>query len=90
MNPDEILAAELHVVTWTGGAGGVADYFTLNGQPFPIAEGEDHCVVYSRLPVDPGLLQRGRNTMTLLSDTPHHGIEILRPGPTLVVRRRQP
>ncbi len=86
--PDSLLAAELHVVAWTGGAGTVANYFTLNGEHLPIAEGEGHETVYSRLPIEPSLLQRGPNKIVLRSDTTHHGIEIMLPGPTLVVRYR--
>ncbi len=90
IDPRDIVAAELHVVTWTGGAGEVTDYFTLNGQHFPVAEGSDHSLVYSRLPVDKSLLQRGSNKIVLRSDTTHHGIEVMLPGPTLAVRHRKP
>ena len=86
VNPDDITEAELHVVAWTGGAGTVSDYFTLNGKHFPIAEGHDHTTVYSRLKVDPKLLRRGENNFVLRSDTKHHGIEIMLPGPALMVR----
>lgn len=84
----ELIAAELHVVAWTGGAGNVRDYFTLNGHPLPIAEGHDHEVVYSRIPLGAEQVRTGINTLELLSDTEHHGIEILRPGPVLVVRSK--
>lgn len=88
VDPSEITAAELHVVAWTGGAGEVEDYFTLNGQPLAVAEGSDHETVYSQLPVSPDLLREGKNTISLLSDTTHHGIEIMLPGPELLVRHR--
>jgi uncharacterized repeat protein (TIGR03806 family) len=89
VNPGQIEQAELHVVAWDGGAGTVKDYFTLNGRAFPVAGGGKHDVIYSRLTVDPGLLRKGTNHLELLSDTEHHGIEILLPGPALVVRSRQ-
>jgi len=89
VDPERIESAALHVVAWTGGAGDVADYFTLNGHPLPVAEGNDHELVYSVLPVDPDLLKRGGNTLELHSDTTHHGIEIMKPGPALVVRARK-
>jgi hypothetical protein len=89
-DPASIENAELHVVVWTGGAGTIKDYFTLNGQPLPVAEGEDHRTVYSRMPIAPALLRRGKNEISLSSDTKHHGIEILLPGPALVVRSRTP
>jgi len=86
--PSEIEAVELHVVSWTGGAGTVEDYFTLNGHPLPVAEGHDHELVYSRIELDPTILRKGRNEIELVSDTEHHGIEIMLPGPALVMRKR--
>jgi hypothetical protein len=88
-DPATIERAELVVITWTGGAGGVREYFKLNGRHFPVAEGSGHEVQFSRLPVEPSLLRRGANTIELLSDTEHHGIEVILPGPALVVRRRE-
>ena len=84
--PDRIESAELCVISWTGGAGDVKDYFTINGHPFPVAEGSGHTRQYNRLPVNPAILKRGANTIELLSDTEHHGIEILYPGPALMIR----
>lgn len=86
--PARIEGAELHVVTWTGGPGTVKDYFTLNGVPYPVAEGARHELVYSRLPVAPGSLRPGVNAIELLSDTEHHGIEVCLPGPALLIRYR--
>jgi hypothetical protein len=88
VDPSRIERAELYVVAWTGGAGTVKDYFKLNGKHFPIAEGSSHVVQFSRLPVEPGLLHQGKNTIELLSDTQEHGIEISYPGPALMVRYR--
>jgi len=31
-------------------------------------------------------LKPGKNEMTLLCDTEHHGVEILLPGPVIIVR----
>ena len=86
VEPELIEAAELHVVAWTGGPGEVENYFTINGYHFPIADGSSHETVYSKLPIDPGLLKKGVNTVRLLSDTTHHGIEILLPGPAVMVK----
>jgi hypothetical protein len=86
VNPPQIERAELVVITWTGGAGKVKDYFKLNGRHFPVAEGSAHVIQFNRLPVEPSLLRRGANVIELLSDTEHHGIEIIYPGPALVVR----
>lgn len=88
VDPREITSAELNVVTWTGGAGEVSEYFTLNGKHFPVAEGNDHKTVYSRIAVDPKLLRRGKNKIVLRSDTKHHGIEVMLPGPALMIRHR--
>ena len=88
--PEQIESAELHVNAWTGGAGEVRDYFTLNGHPFPVAEGSRHELIYSRLKVDPPHLRHGANRIELMSDTEHHGIEILLPGPGVMVRYKSP
>jgi hypothetical protein len=53
-----------------------------------VAEGARHELVYSRLPADPRNLRRGLNRIELLSDTQHHGIEVIYPGPALMVRYR--
>ena len=88
LDPSRIERAELHVVTWTGGAGTVKEYFKLNGVHYPVAEGARHEPSYSRLPVEPKNLRRGLNRIELLSDTEHHGIEVIYPGPALMVRYR--
>ncbi len=86
IDPARIERAELYVVTWTGGAGDVKEYFKLNGRHFPVAEGSNHVVQFSRVPVEPSVLRKGQNTTEVLSDTEHHGIEVLYPGPALMVR----
>ena len=88
-SPAEIESAELHVVIWDGGAGTVNNPFTINGHPLPVAGSGDHDVLYRRILVKPNLLRQGANEILLLSDTEHHGIEILLPGPCLVVRRKR-
>jgi len=88
-DPARIERAELIVLTWTGGAGGVKEYFKLNGRHFPVAEGSSHDVQFNRLAVDPALLRKGANTIELLSDTEHHGIEVTYPGPALMLRERR-
>ena len=87
-DPARIERVELHVVVWDGGAGTVNDYFTFNGRPVPVAGAGNHDVLYSRHKLDPRLLERGTNRVGLCSDTEHHGIEVLMPGPALMVRRR--
>jgi len=86
--PECIEAAELHVVTWTGGAGATKEYFKFNEVHYPVAEGERHELIYNRLPVNPRTLKRGSNKIELLSTTDHHGIEVMLPGPALAIRYR--
>lgn len=88
MDPAAIESAQLMVISWTGGAGGVKDYFKLNGRHFPVAEGSRHEIQFTRRHIDPRILRRGDNRIELLSDTDHHGIEIILPGPALFVRYR--
>lgn len=85
LDPARIRRAELRLISWTGGPGEVKEYFTLNGTFFPVADGHDHQVHSHRMPVDPSILRRGANRIELLSDTLHHGIEILKPGPALIL-----
>jgi hypothetical protein len=89
VDPPAIERAELHVVVWDGGRGTVEDYFTLNGRALPVAGEARHDVIYSRVPLEPALLKRGPNFVRLLSDTEHHGIEVLLPGPAILVRYRR-
>jgi len=88
-DPEQIEKAELHVVIWDGGRGKVEHPFTFNGHPFPVAGKGHHDVLYRRLPVDPGILKQGPNRIVLLSDTDHHGIEVLLPGPAIIVRSKR-
>lgn len=90
IDPANIESVELHVVAWTGGAGDINDYFTLNGHPVAIAEGHDHQTVYSRVPIDRSWLLQGENKLVLRSSTEHHGIEIMAPGPALMIRSHVP
>jgi hypothetical protein len=86
---DDIRDAEkaiLLVKVWDGGAGNIDQPFTLNGHAYNIISGEAiHDVVYTRTEVDVSHLKQGINEFVLLSDTEHHGIEILLPGPCLLI-----
>jgi hypothetical protein len=87
--PAQIERAELHIRIWDGGEGDIAEPFTLNGHAYPItSRAAIHDVVYSVLEVAPEHLRQGENHFSLLSDTEHHGIEVLLPGPCLKVRLR--
>ncbi len=88
-DPASLEQAELHVVIWDGGSGAVKSPFTLNGIPLPVAGDGRHDVLYRVIPVDPRILREDENRIEVLSDTEHHGIEVLRPGPALMVRYAQ-
>ncbi len=87
-DPEHIERAELHVVIWDGGRGTVENPFTLNGHPLPVAGEGRHDVIYRVISIDPSWLKPGENTIKVLSDTEHHGIEVLLPGPALILRCR--
>jgi hypothetical protein len=87
-HPHEIERVELHIVIWDGGRGTVYAPVTLNDQFLPVAGEGAHDVLYRRLPIGPGTLRRGDNQLRVFSDTEHHGIEVLLPGPALMVRTR--
>lgn len=88
LEPSQVEKCQLLVVAWSGGAGSVEEYFTLNGLPLPIADDSAHQVHYRVLDIPVESLRQGSNKIELRSDTEHHGIEILAPGPALMVRYR--
>ena len=88
-DPAKVERAELCVLIWDGGVGTVKDYFTLNGQPLSVAHAGKHDVIYSRLGLDPKILHRGANRIEVVSDTEHHGLEVLMPGPALIIRMKR-
>jgi hypothetical protein len=88
-DPASIERAVLHVVIWDGGRGAVDAPFTMNDRPLSVAGDGHHDVLYRQIELDPGLLCRGDNLIRVLSDTEHHGIEVLRPGPALMVRTKE-
>jgi len=87
-DPKLIEQAQLHVVIWDGGAGDAKTPFALNGHALSVAGKGRHDVVYRVLKVDPAILKKGQNEIALVSSTKHHGIEVLLPGPALMVRTK--
>lgn len=87
--PAVVERAQLHVVVWDGGRGSVKDPFRFNGLPVEVCGRGAHDVIYSVRELPPSSL-RPANSIELLSDTDHHGIEVLLPGPALLIRMRQP
>jgi hypothetical protein len=88
-DPCDLDRAELHVVIWDGGRGQTPTPFRLNHLELPVAGQGKHDVLYRVIPIDPNDLRQGQNVIEVLSDTEHHGIEVLLPGPAIVVRSRR-
>jgi hypothetical protein len=81
--------ALLFTKVWDGGQGNVKEPFKINGHPYNIISGTHvHDVVFTKREVNVKHLKSGKNQITLLSDTEHHGIEMIYPGPYLVLRFR--
>jgi hypothetical protein len=91
--PDELTdlqRAQLWVKTWDGGAGTIKDPFTINGYPYTIISGKAvHDVIFTVIDLKLHHLKPGENTIRLYSDTHHHGIEILGPGPCFVLKYKR-
>ena len=82
--------ARLYLKVWDGGQGTVEHAFTINGHPYDVVSGRAvHDVVFTATEVDLAHLKPGVNEIALLSDTQHHGIEVLLPGPCFVLRFRE-
>lgn len=88
--PKKIEKAELHIIVWDGGEGEVKDHFKFNGKALPLVSGKHaHDVIYRVFEIEPSLIKAGENKIEVLSDTEHHGIEVLLPGPALVIRSQK-
>jgi len=87
--PQEVAAAELRVVVWDGGTEKIETPLSWNGRPLGFHSDGKHDVKSLRLKIDPSWLQHGTNVFELISDTEHHGIEVLLPGPELFVRLKR-
>jgi hypothetical protein len=86
-NLADVESAKLMVRVWDGGEGTVKEPFKINDHPYSITSGKAiHDLVFTNVEVDIAHLKAGANTFTLLSDTEHHGIEVLLPGPCLLLR----
>ena len=76
--------AAIFVRTWNG----AGEQLTVNGWAVPISGG-DHVYALSRILIPIERLRAGANTIEFHSVTEHHGVEILWPGPGLVIRYRR-
>ncbi len=87
LDTQQIEQAWLGVRIWDGGEGDVDHPFLLNNYPYTITSGQAiHDLVFTEIAVDPRHLRTGENKFTLCSDTEHHGIEILLPGPCIKIK----
>ena len=84
------LSARLLVRTWNGIDGSAEpgeEHFTkVNAYTIPDDYGEHHFHSYDSLSVPVAQLKNGINTLKFDSASTHHGVEILWPGPAIVVR----
>jgi hypothetical protein len=91
--PEDITSirnAQFMIKIWDGGEGKVKEPFKINGHPYSITSRRAvHDVVFTIADVNLEHLKPGKNQITLLSDTEHHGIEVLLPGPVLIVRYKE-
>lgn len=87
LSPVNAQSARLLIRVWDGGEGTVKEHFKINGHPYSITSGKaNHDLVFTNVEANVKHLKPGANTLTLLSDTEHHGIEVLLPGPCLLVQ----
>jgi hypothetical protein len=87
VDPAVIKKVQVRARIWDGGAGDMVEHFTINGFSYPIATGlAHHDLVQVKREVDPRHLKRGMNELRLVSNTAHHGLEMLLPGPAFIIR----
>ncbi len=86
-NPENVVEASLHYRTWHGWDKHHAPYL-LNDYSRP-HEGKNHHYHYHIHLIPPEVLRAGENHFTIFSETDHHMLEILWPGPALIIRERQ-
>ncbi|TWU62150.1 Soluble aldose sugar dehydrogenase YliI precursor [Crateriforma conspicua] len=80
--------AVLHYRTWEA-SDAHHEPLRLNGHPHR-HEGKNHHYDYDLLPIPVGQLRRGDNRFTIRSETQHHMVEVLWPGPAITVRYAAP
>ena len=78
-------AAVMHVATWNGNDGTDDFYNKINSWKAP-KYGSNHFYSYDQITVPVSALKTGDNTFAFGSSTTHHGIEIMWPGPAILVR----
>jgi hypothetical protein len=81
---DQITEAGVHLRTWHGWDGH-HDPIRINAHSMPI-NGKYHFYDYDLLEIPPSALHGGENVFSIHSDTEHHQLELLWPGPAVVTR----
>ena len=84
------MEARLYHRTWNAGddeaAGGtVKKPLQVNGSPY-YCKGRNHFFALASRELTVADLKEGYNVIGYSSDTPHHGIEVLWPGPSIIIR----
>ncbi len=78
-------SALLGIRTWNGHNHGDLRWLSLNCSVIP-QYGRDHNYYLHFSGIDPGILSAGDNVFLYDSQTHHHGVEILWPGPVLLLK----
>jgi hypothetical protein len=84
--PDNLkraVEARLVVASWNGYE---ADGLGINGRQLVQRIGRNHDFALNELGIPPSVLRQGDNEIYTYGSTPHHGIEVLWPGPVIKVR----
>lgn len=87
VDPDQVIEAGMHLRTWHGWDEHHHP-MQFNGHE-TLIRGKYHFFHYDILPISPSILRPGKNELAIASDTVHHTLEMLRPGPALTVRMRR-
>jgi hypothetical protein len=82
-----VIRASLHYRTWHGWDKHHAPY-RLNDFA-RLHEGKNHHYHYHVHVIDPAILRPGENSFEVYSETEHHMLEVLWPGPALIIRTRK-
>ena len=84
-DPGQVVEAGFHYRTWHGWDKHHAP-FRLNDYERP-HDGHNHHYDYDIHLIPPEVLKPGENTFTIFSETKHHMLEVLWPGPAITIRQ---
>jgi hypothetical protein len=82
-NLDRAKEARMIICTWNGYE---ADEIGINGKKLLPRIGRNHDFALAEIELPLAMLRKGKNQVYTCSSTPHHGIEVLWPGPVMKVR----